>query len=555
MENIRKLVPEDREQKIDLYAYWKIFWRKKYYFLVPLVLSVVISTLGVGRVTPVYESFTLLAIEDKNILARTMGRYVTSVEERNEQRRNQQFRAMIDTRIKSRTFLEIVARDLGLDRSPELVRRIAGITNEQAAIPLEQRVLRYMVSTLKEKVSVHNPTPGFFVVSVRDTDPNTAYILVERVTEKFIDVTRQAQLQGIRQAGDFSDEQLAIYKEKLEASEKELTQVKRDMLGSNEVSNPVNSRNIHYAEAMKRTMDARLENSEIGIERVRKRAVATFGLVPTTEKISSDETVGNMEKQIIARGGERLLADLAGGDEDGGAEETLAMLREDLRQRIISIVNEEYSEFAVDLHPLIVEYFYQRHLLDYNRVLSRKLNSFIEQHSRNIERKPILEQELGRLDQEVETNRAIYQAFLESKTSAQITEAIQSTNLGLQISIIEKAEKPFVPVEPNKLKIILISLIFGAACGLGAVLVTEYADDSFRTVEEIQRILGKPVLGTIPRTATGFSWEKRKRGRMVLYWILGVVVFASLVSGAMYIYAAYLKGASLGIRLVETKDK
>ncbi|MDD3643396.1 MAG: hypothetical protein PHQ19_08050, partial [Candidatus Krumholzibacteria bacterium] len=75
--------------------------------------------------------------------------------------------------------------------------------------------------------------------------------------------------------------------------------------------------------------------------------------------------------------------------------------------------------------------------------------------------------------------------------------------------------------------------------------------DSFRTVEEVQRILGVPVLGTIPKTVAHFAWERRKRGRLILAWVIGLFLFVGFVSGALYMYARVLERTDIGVELTE----
>lgn len=550
MEKVRKLVPEEEEKKIDLYTYWKIFWRKKYYLLLPVSLSLVIAFFGVRQITPIYESFTLLSVEDRNILSQSMGRYVTTVDERNRAR-NQQYQAMIETKLSSRTFLERVVKDLNLHTSYELRQNLASVGDESIGLPVEELIIRRLVSLLRQKIRIQNTKLGYFQISVFDTDPSAAYILASRITEKYIEVSKQEQVEGLRQAGAFSDEQLAIYKEKLEASEKEITRVRREMMETDEMHNPVNNSNIHVAEARRRSIGAQVGNGEISLQRVRERLNSIFGLIPSTERIGDDETVRNLEDQIFAAGEEDLLASIGGDLETPADDAELTRLWDELRRRIGTIVDEEYDEFSSELRPLITEYFHQRYIIDYNRFRERTLQGYIDQFKQNMQRRPLLEREFNRLTHEVETNQAIYQAFLESKTSAQISEAVQSTNLGLRISIVEKAEKPYVPVKPDKIKIILLALIFGIASGLGSILVTEYIDDSFKSVEEVERILKVPVLGTVPKTIAHFTWEKQKRGKMILFWIVGLFLFISIVSGAMYMYARSLRSTSIGIELHE----
>jgi len=551
VENIKSIVPEDEQSRINLYEYWKIFWKKKYYIFMPVIIAIVISYFGVKFLTPIYESTTLLSIEDKNILSQTVGKYISSVEERSRLR-NRQYRAMIETKIKSRPFLEALIKEMGLDKSEKLRNMIENSrTGSTGGLSIEERIIRHLVESLREKIRVDSPMPGFFKISVYDTDPTTSYVLAKKVSEKFIESTRQAQIEGIRQAGAFSDEQLAIYKEKLEASEKELARIKKEMMESDVESNPVNSANIHYSEALRRSIAAKIERNEIALKRVRKKLVAVFGLVPSTDRVSGDESVKNSEKRLIAYSEESLLNELREG-RDIPDDAEFKQITEDLRQRIMDIVQSEYGKFSPEIHSLITEYFYQQYILDSLKFQKRKLDGYIEQFKKNLARRPFLEREFNRVSHEVETNRAIYQAFLESKTSAQISEAVQSTNLGLRINIIEQPEKPLTPVKPNKIKIILLALIFAGACGLGAIVVTEYLDDSFRSIVEVERMLKLPVLGTVPKMASGFEWEKKRRGKLILFWIIGIVLFSLLLTGSLYIYSKHLKSAGIG---VELKDK
>lgn len=553
MENARKMISDESASKISFQAYWKIFWRKKFYFIIPLVLSAAVSIVGVRHLTPIYESITMLSIEDKYAFTPTMERYVPAGSDQN-QTRNQQFKSMVETRVKSNDFLRLVAEDLGLQRL-EQVRRFVESTElkDRGELSIDELVMRNLVSLLKKKIDVKNPNPGFFTIGISDTDPSTAYILAEKVSQKFIDVTRQDQIQGIRQAGAFSDEQLAIYKEKLETSEKELERVKHELAESGVENNPVNTTNFTYAQVLKQTMDAEMDRNGIALKRVRDKLVQLLNLVPSSDKINTDATVRNCENKLVAFGEEKLLRDLSRNlsfdQQNPMLPDEFKTVTGELRNRIVTIVQAEYRNLTADVYPLIVEYYYQRSLGDYYALLNRRLGGYMNQFSLSYERKPSLERELNGLTQEVETNRAIYKAFVESRTSARISEAAQTTNLGLSMNIIERAEKPLAPVKPDPLAIIIVAILFGAACGLGAILLTEYLDDSFKSVEEVERVLKTPVLGTVPKMETGFAWEKERRGIMIVSWIVGVVLFVVVMSGALYLYANYLKSSGLGLQL------
>lgn len=553
MENVRKVTPEEDQSRINLQAYWKVFWRKRFYLIVPLALSTIIAVVGVRRLTPIYESHTMLSMEDKTILSPTIERYVPSADNRS-QMLNQQVRSMIETRVTSNDFLKIIVQDLGLQRSDKVrsyVELSAG--KNPGNVPLDDLVIRHLVGLLEKKIEVVSPMPGFFTVGVYDTDPTTAYRLAERIAETFITVSRQEQIQGIRQAGAFSDEQLAIYKEKLETSEKELARIRLEMSDSEIENNPVGSANVNFARALRQTVGAEADRSGIALKRVREKLVDLLNLVPSSDAVASDETVRNCENKLVAYGEEKLLRDLSGTQQAPMPPDQYNDASGALRARITEIVRGEYRNLSPDVYPLIVEYYYQRSMNDYAQFISRKLQGYIDQYTRSYGRRPSLEREINRLTQDVETNKAIYRAFLESKTSARIDEAAQTTDLGLGMNIIERAEKPLTPVKPNPLKIMLLAVIFGGACGLGAIIITEYVDDSFRSIEEVERVLKTSVLGTVPKMEAGFSWERKQRGVIIISWIVGVTVFVSILSGALYVYANRLKSSGLGVELRDEK--
>jgi uncharacterized protein involved in exopolysaccharide biosynthesis len=555
MENVRKFVPEDQDQKIDIYTYGKIFWRKKFYLVIPVVLALVISVMGVRFLTPLYESSTLVSVEEQNILAGSMRRYIPDVQQ-SAQVRNQQFRTMIETRVMSRTFLEMIIRDLGLQRSYALRSGLQGAARNNTGLSEEELVTRRLVELLKDKIQIRMEVPGVFAISVLDSDPTTAYVLATKISDKFIEITQLEKLEGIRQAGAFSEEQLVIFKEKLEESERELERKRRELAVTDVERNPVNSANVHVAETRAAALGATVDGIEIDLRSVRQRLSSVLaGNIPDTEKIADDEMIGNIESRLVADSEERMIHELSGTAGTAGDETAWETRRQNLweqiRTRIAEIVAGEYAQINDDYKPLITEYFYQRHQAEFYRSLERRLSGYIEQYRTNLSRRPQLQREENRLAHEVESNRSIYEMLLESKTSAKLTEAMQSTSLGVSIDIVEPAERPLSPVKPNKIKIIILALVFGFACGFGSILVTEYMDDSFRTVEEVQRTLGVPVLGTIPKTVAHFAWERKKRGRLILAWIVGLFLFVSFVSGALYMYARVLEGTNIGVELNE----
>lgn len=66
------------------------------------------------------------------------------------------------------------------------------------------------------------------------------------------------------------------------------------------------------------------------------------------------------------------------------------------------------------------------------------------------------------------------------------------------IQIIDKAVVPSIPVKPNKIINIAISLMIGLIAGLSFVLLIEYFNDTIKTPGDITKYIQISVIGTIP---------------------------------------------------------
>jgi capsular exopolysaccharide synthesis family protein len=69
------------------------------------------------------------------------------------------------------------------------------------------------------------------------------------------------------------------------------------------------------------------------------------------------------------------------------------------------------------------------------------------------------------------------------------------------VRIIDWAEKPPEddPVRPKLALNLALSIVLGLGSGIGLAFFIEYLDTSVKTVEEIERYIGLPVLGVIPQ--------------------------------------------------------
>lgn len=75
------------------------------------------------------------------------------------------------------------------------------------------------------------------------------------------------------------------------------------------------------------------------------------------------------------------------------------------------------------------------------------------------------------------------------------------------VKIVDYAIVPVEPISPSKMKNVAIAAVLGAMVALGIIFLQMLMDNTVKTEEDVEKILGLSVLGVIPE----FKGEVRKR--------------------------------------------
>ncbi|WP_319534987.1 polysaccharide biosynthesis tyrosine autokinase [uncultured Vibrio sp.] len=98
------------------------------------------------------------------------------------------------------------------------------------------------------------------------------------------------------------------------------------------------------------------------------------------------------------------------------------------------------------------------------------------------------------LKREVESNKALYEAFLNREKETNAT----SDYKNVTARFTDKAMIPLFPVAPQRMKLVLIATLFGFAIACALVIILETLREVIRTASDVQEKLGVTCLGTIP---------------------------------------------------------
>jgi polysaccharide biosynthesis transport protein len=97
--------------------------------------------------------------------------------------------------------------------------------------------------------------------------------------------------------------------------------------------------------------------------------------------------------------------------------------------------------------------------------------------------------------QEVDTNRALYDGLLQRFKEIGVAGGVGVNN----VAVVDPADVPQIPSSPRLLINLAISLLAGFAIGAALAFALEQMDETISDPAEVERRLGLPLLGSVPR--------------------------------------------------------
>ncbi|MEO1375825.1 MAG: polysaccharide biosynthesis tyrosine autokinase [Cyanobacteria bacterium J06635_10] len=178
----------------------------------------------------------------------------------------------------------------------------------------------------------------------------------------------------------------------------------------------------------------------------------------------------------------------------------LQALRKQLERRVGQIVGNGVSvtepdlqigELQQSLTAELVKSEVER-LAVMNRVgLLRK--AFVSNQAR-LSTLPKLEQQQRQLQRKLQVAQSTYQQLLKQLQEAQV---VEKQNVG-NARVIASALVPDKPISPKIPLNLALGGFLGILLGVGSALILEAMDKSLKTLDEAKKLLGYPLLGTIP---------------------------------------------------------
>jgi uncharacterized protein involved in exopolysaccharide biosynthesis len=224
------------------------------------------------------------------------------------------------------------------------------------------------------------------------------------------------------------------------------------------------------------------------------------------EVVRTKKEVADLEKRIAED--QRSASNLA---EDPNADFLIPATGPPLAMEEIRRMRAQLTAARADIASLKVE-----------KGEIRKTIAAVEQ---KIEQSPRREQEMISLIRDYENQKNSYDDLLKKKLEANVSQNLEKRQKGTQFQILDPANLPETPFQPDRKKVMGISLLLALGLGFGGTIAWEAMDLRLRDVRDFRHLYKVPILGYIPV----FQDQQYRRERAVRR----AAVFGGLITFTM----------------------
>jgi uncharacterized protein involved in exopolysaccharide biosynthesis len=338
-------------------------------------------------------------------------------------------------------------------------------------------------------------------ITFEHKDPVVAAKVIETLVAAYLE--SRPKIYKSPQSSAFFQEQSQILKEKINETEAEL----REFKTQHNIDDLEEERTLLLGKRSELKRD--LNDSLSKIAEVEKRiSKISEQKGKTPARIQKGETT-NMKSMLISTLEERLVALEIEERELLGKYTESNHLVQDVRKQLKMIRNKlaeqetkRYGSAEVGPNPT-----YQRLEEDLfeNEAEMAALNSKIEaqknylvDYDKRLDDINKFEHELQDLEHKLEVNRANYELYLVKHEESRISSEMDSKNIA-NVSVIKPAQPPLEPSGNKALLGLVIGFVFAVFGSVGLSIFLEYLNEDLERPEDIEELLGAPVLASVPK--------------------------------------------------------
>lgn len=474
-------------QQIQIEDYIEIILRRKWFIIIPFILSIIgiISTLT--SIPPMYKSTTLILVEPQKVPESYVKPTITiDIGERVN---------TISQQVMSRTRLESIIKEFNLypmEKKRLTPEEIVELMRNNIEIGIKEDARRKDLSS--------------FTISYSGNNPETVRNVTSRLASLYIEENLKVREQQAEGTTEFLDGQLQGLKSGLETQEAQNKAFKEQFMGELPSQLETNLRTLDRLQLALQTTNDSLRGAEerkIIIEKqltdIDPNAIVNTGAGGTVDPLRSRlATLQTELTQLSAIYTDKYPDIIRLKNEISDIEKELQVGKpkekdhETKSKTQVVRGNTLYNILSNQLMDINSEI---KNLKNKQKDITKDITIF----QGRVERTPTRELQMSALIRDYENTRLNYQNLLNKKLDAQLSENLEKRQKGEQFKILDPANLPSKPFNSDVKKVVFIGSALGLGIGFGLVFLLEYIDGSFRKPEDVYATLGLPVLTSIPK--------------------------------------------------------
>jgi succinoglycan biosynthesis transport protein ExoP len=471
-------------EPLELLLYWRSIYKRKWWIVGTAFVFAAIAFGLVGVMTPIYRATVTLMIEQSKAKLVSIEEVYSGVSANREHYQTQA------EMLKSPAIATRVIERLALNTNPEFDPRQNKPTRWGSTLGTqshrtwtEDAVRDAVLTDFLRRMTIEPVRLTQLVkVGFDAADPELAARVANVIANVYIeaDIEVRAQMRG--RATDWLAGRLIDLKQNLENSERALQQY-REREGLPDTKGLAQSGAVSQVSELSRALNESTErrNEAEAIYRQINDAKNAEAL-PMVQRSAVVDRLKDLENQA-----EKKLAEVEQryGPEHPRmlqAQSELRQARENTRRAIEKVTasyGKEYQVAVANEHAA-------------NRTLSAAKGQV-----QNMNRK---EFQLDALEQDLITNRQIYEKFVNRYRETRATSEAQS---GLVARVVDPAVQPASPYKPRKQQIVGVGFVVGLLLAGVVALMLERVNTTIKSSEEMEEKLGVPTLAVVPLLSGG----------------------------------------------------
>ncbi|NIS71275.1 MAG: hypothetical protein GTO12_20745, partial [Proteobacteria bacterium] len=164
-----------------------------------------------------------------------------------------------------------------------------------------------------------------------------------------------------------------------------------------------------------------------------------------------------------------------------------------------------------------------------------ELRKRLEEYQRRLERTPQVEKAYLNLARDRENTWTQYQETLKKLMEARVAEGMEQEQKAERFTIIDPAQYPERPFKPNRIAILLVSLILGIGGGVGCASAVEFMDRSVKSTDDLFGATRISVLASIPYVQTQGEIRKRRFKNIAIAVFCFLLITCGILAFHLYV--------------------